>query len=169
MMLFLDRVIVIAKPPLNRLHRFPVASIMLASVVVGCAKKPAPPPIVEAGGVVTVDGAPLPRASVRFIPMFQGFGAEVIAESVTDENGRFQLTCSGSNGACVGPHRVIIEEGPLPPGTSGESVAAQMKMTAYLKSLPNRPIPENYGNLAQTPLLIDIVPEKNTYDLKLKR
>lgn len=135
----------------------------------GCAKKPDPPPIVEASGLVTVDGQPLPKASVRFIPMFEGFGAEVIAEAVTDDKGRYTLTCSGSSGACVGPHKVIVEEGPLPPGTMGESAKSQMKMTAYLQSLPNRPIPSQYGNVAQTPLAIEIVPEKTEYNLKLKR
>ena len=152
-------------------RRIPCWAIPLVVAVAfsGCARKPDPPPIVEASGLVTIDGEPLPRASIRFIPMFEGFGAEVIAEAVTDDKGRFKLVCSGSNGACVGPHKVTIEEGPLPPGASGESMKAQMKMTAYLQSLPNRPIPPHFGNLAQTPISIEIVPEKNTYDLKLRR
>lgn len=140
----------------------------LLAPVTGCGK-PAPPPIVEAGGRITVDDAPLPSARIRFIPAFPGFGAELIAEAVSDAEGRFSLVCSGSQGACVGSHRVVIEEGPLPPGTSGESGQAQMKMTHYLQSLKNRPIPEIYGNVAQTPLTVEVSPDTTTYDLKLSR
>lgn len=134
----------------------------------GCGK-PSPPPLVEASGTVTLNGDPLPNASVRFIPMFKGFGAEVIAEAVTNQDGAFKLICLGTNGACVGTHKVTVEEGPLPREAIGESGRAQMAMTKYLQSLPNRPIPSEYGNVAQTPLTIEIVPDKTTYDLDLQR
>lgn len=139
-----------------------------ALAVAGCGK-PKPPPIVEAKGRITINDAPLGSARIRFMPTFPGFGAEVIAEGLSDAEGRYALTCSGSQGACVGTHRVVVEEGPLPPGASGESGDAQMKMTRYLQSLTNRPIPPQYGNVAQTPLTVEVKAGETTYDLKLSR
>lgn len=148
-------------------ERFLAVSCCLA-LVAGCSK-PKPPPLVEVKGTITVNEEPLPSARIRFLPMFPGFGAEVIAEAVSDEEGRYTLTCGTTPGACIGSHRVVVEEGPLPPGTSGESGEAQMKMTRYLKSLANRPIPPQYGNLAQSPLTVEVTSGETTYDLKLMR
>jgi hypothetical protein len=75
----------------------------------------------------------------------------------------------GTNGACVGEHRVIVEEGPLPKEAQGESGRAQMAMTRFLQSLPNRPIPAAYGNAAQSPLTVEITADQAQYDLKLTR
>ncbi|MEI7781348.1 MAG: hypothetical protein WCJ18_05415 [Planctomycetota bacterium] len=146
-----------------------LAGLFVCALLANGCQKPSPPPVVEAGGTLTLNGAPLPKACVRFIPMFEGFGAEVIAEAVTDDSGKFALVCLGTNGACVGQHRVTVEEGPLPREASGESARAQMMMTRYLQGLPNRPIPPQYGNVAQTPLTVEIVPDKATYDLKIQR
>lgn len=141
---------------------------LTAAFLTGCGK-PKPPPIVEVGGRIMINDVPLPSARIRFMPMFPGFGAEVIAEGVSDAEGRYALVCSGSPGACVGTHRVVVEEGPLPPGASGESGEAQMKMTRYLQSLTNRPIPPQYGNLAQSPLTVEVKAGESSYDLKLSR
>lgn len=139
-----------------------------AFTISGCGK-PKPPPLVEVKGIVTLNNAPLPSVRIRFFPTFPGFGGEVIAEGVSDKDGKYTLTCSGSPGACVGTHRVVVEEGPLPPGTSGESGEAQMRMTQYLQSLINRPIPPHYGNLAQSPLTVEVKSGESVYDLKLTR
>lgn len=146
-------------------------ALLTASAVLwapGCSK-PEPPPIAEATGTVTLDGKPLPSVRIRFIPMFPGFGAELVAEAVSDTQGRFALTCGPANGACVGPHRVVVEEGPLPEDAQGESGRAQMRMTQYLQSLENRPLPALYGNVAQTPLQVEISADQKVYDLKLAR
>lgn len=140
----------------------------LLPCLVACGK-PKPPPIVEVQGRITINGTALPSARIRFMPTFPGFGAEVIAEGVSDADGRFTLTCSGSSGACIGTHRVVVEEGPLPPGTSGESGESQMKMTRYLQGLSNRPIPPQYGNLAQSPLTVEVKAGQTAYDLTLTR
>lgn len=145
-----------------------VSCCLVVATVAGCGK-PKPPPLVEVKGTITVNDAPLPSARIRFLPSFPGFGAEVIAEAVSDAEGRYTLTCGTVPGACIGTHRVVVEEGPLPPGTSGESGDAQMKMTRYLQGLANRPIPPQYGNLAQSPLNVEVKVGETTYDLKLTR
>lgn len=147
---------------------FPAALLGLLAACPGC-ERPQPPPIVESQGAVTLGDSPLPGVRLKFIPMFPGFGAELIAVGVSDDQGRFSLTCSGSSGACVGPHRVVVEEGPPPPGTSGDSARAQVKMAEYLRSLPNRPIPDVYRNVAQTPLEVEIRAEQGPIKIVLKR
>jgi hypothetical protein len=141
----------------------------LAFLPAGGCGKPKPPPIVAVKGRITINDAPLSSARIRFMPTFPGFGAEVIAEAVSDANGDFVLACNGASGACVGTHRVVVEEGPLPPGTSGESGEAQMRMTKYLQGLTNRPIPPQYGSIALTPLTVEVKEGEATYDLKLAR
>ena len=152
-----------------RLHFPACTAIVTAVLLLPACSKPAPPQIVDAGGTITLNGEPLPHASIRFIPLFKGFGGEVIAESVSDANGKFTLVCMGTNGACVGQHRVLIEEGPLPKEAQGASGRAQMAMTRFLQSLQNRPIPAAYGNMAQSPVTVEITAGEAKYDLKLTR
>lgn len=146
---------------------FGIALLLLSMSVIGCA--PTPPAIVPAEGVVLLNGQPLAKADIRFVPMIQGFGAEFIATATTDDKGKFTLYCNGMNGACVGENRVTVEEGALPDEARGESGKAQMIATRYLASLKNRPIPPVYTNLAQSPLSVTITPGQTTYDLKVTR
>lgn len=141
-----------------------VAAALLPS---GCDRTP--PPVVEAEGVVTLNGKPLPNAEVQFVPMAPGFGAEVIATAVTDETGRFRLTCMGKPGACACENKVTVSEGPMPEDTRAMSAAAQVRATKFLAGLKNRPIPERYTTLAQTPLTVTVTPDRREYDLELTR
>lgn len=140
---------------------------LAAGVLTGCAK--VPPQIVPAEGVVLLNGQPLPNADVRFVPMIQGFGAEYIAAGTTDEQGRFKLTCNGRPGACACENRVTVSEAPLPDKLRGMSAESQMAASRYLAALKNRPIPERYANLAQSPLVVTVAPGQTAYDLKLDR
>src|SRR6478672_9632789 len=109
-----------------------------ALVFAGCQKKP--PQIVPVSGVVLLNGQPLPKAVVRFTPMIQGFGAEYIAEGVTDEQGHFTAVCPGKDGAAAAESRVTVEDAPGPEGSRGMSAEAQAAATRYAESLKNRPI-----------------------------
>jgi hypothetical protein len=44
-----------------------------------------------------------------------------------------------------------------------------MAMTRFLQSLQNRPIPAAYGNMAQSPVTVEITAGEAKYDLKLTR
>jgi hypothetical protein len=77
---------------------------------VGCGKKVAPPPPLGlVTGIVTLDGQPLSKASVSFVPTGpQGHGAH----GFTDEAGRYEVTYDADHaGAVVGSHRVEIRTG----------------------------------------------------------
>src|SRR5262249_7245289 len=76
------------------------------------ASKEATPPILPVQGVVMLNGAPLPRASVRFLPQTQ-LGSEFIAVGVTDDQGKYTLQCKGQPGACAGENMVLVAEGEI--------------------------------------------------------
>jgi hypothetical protein len=144
-----------------------VALLAAALALPGCSKSP--PAIVSAGGVVLLNGQPLPNAQVQFVPMIQGYGAEYIAVGITDEKGRFTLTCNGQPGACACENRVTVADAPPPAKTRGLSDEAQAEMTRFYAGLKNRPIPPDYGSVAKTPLVIKVTPGQADYTLELKR
>jgi len=141
---------------------------MTALVLSGCSKSP--PPAVPVEGVVTLNGKPLPNAEVQFVPMIKGFGAEYIAIGTTDEQGHFTLTCAnGQEGACACENKVTVTDPPTPESGRGMSGQAQMAAARFKAALKNRPIPERYGNLAQTPLSITVTADRKDYKLELSR
>lgn len=145
-----------------------LAGLGLCLASSGC--KPSPPSITEAEGVVLLDGVPLPKVRIDFIPELSHFGAEYNSTAVTDDQGRFRLQCTnGQPGAAVAPHRVIVIEGPMPNEMRGMSGEAQTAAANYLKGLKNRPIPEQYGTVGKTPLRIEVKPDQKEYEIKMTR
>ena len=139
-------------------------ALIAAALIPGCRKTP--PPIVEVEGIVRLDGVPLNKAEVRFIPIVE-FGASHVARGTTDEAGRFKLTCNGRAGACLGENRVIVVEGELPARVKGEN--AQAELEVYRRSLGGRPLPERYGNLVDSPLTANVQADQKEYTFELTR
>lgn len=83
--------------------------VLACLAVVGCSgKRRELPPLGEVKGVVSLDGRPLPRAAVSFVPYERGNGAY----GTTDEAGRYTLQYAVNHpGAVVGRHRVEIRTG----------------------------------------------------------
>jgi hypothetical protein len=142
-----------------------LASALPAILLAGCGKTP-PPAIVAAEGVIRLDGKPLNKAEVRFIPLI-GYGPEYVAVGVTDETGRFQLTCKGQPGACACENRVLVMEAELPARLKGED--AQGELAKYLQSLGGRPLPDKYANLVSSPLTANVKAEQKEYAFDLTR
>ena len=135
----------------------------------GCAK--VPPPVTDAEGTVLLDGKPLPQAQVEFVPELRNFGAEMDSLAVTDDRGHFHLTCTYKQqpGAVVGKHHVLVSEPPTPAEFGSQDERTQAKFAQYMAKLKNRPIPEAYGTLGKTPLVVEVKPGQTTYDLQLTR
>jgi hypothetical protein len=149
-----------------RLSCYLVAAVAL--VFAGCGKK-GPPPVVEARGVVLLDGKPLPNASVQFLPMLKDFGAEFNSTAITDDEGKFTLMCmNNKSGAVTAKHKVVVTEY-TPAEGRGESGEAQTRLAQFRAKLKNRPIPENYTDALHTPLEVEISADKQDYTLELKR
>jgi hypothetical protein len=135
----------------------------------GCAKTP--PSVTDATGTLTLDNKPLPQAWVEFVPQLKDFGAEMNSSAITDDQGHFTLTCAFNSepGAVVAKHRVLVREAPTPGEFRRQDEQTQARYKQYRDKLKNRPIPTSYGNLEQTPLVIEVKPDQKTYDLKLTR
>jgi hypothetical protein len=151
---------------LSRCHRGLYSGVALvATLLVGCEKsKPEPPPIVPVEGVVTLEGKPLKKVAVKFRPVTDyGPGYEGIG--VTDDAGKFSLTCRGQAGACLGENVVTVEESEIPKELMGE--AKRLDRIKYLQSLEGRPLPKKYLSLVTSPLSVNVVPDKKSYTIAL--
>ena len=137
----------------------------MLTLLAGCGKAP-PPPIVAAEGVIRLDGKPLNKVEVRFIPQI-AFGPEYVAVGVTDEAGRFQLTCKGQPGACACENRVIVMEAELPARLKGED--AQSELAKYFQTLGGRPLPDKYASLVDSPLTASVKAGQKDYNFDLTR
>jgi hypothetical protein len=70
-------------------------------VLAGCDNRPTRVPV---SGIVTVDGQPLSRGNIKFVPKDGRPSAGSIGP-----DGRFTLTCyDGNDGALLGTHRVQV-------------------------------------------------------------
>src|SRR3954451_22712547 len=88
-----------------------VLLIVSVAMVVGCGPKPTR--IAKVSGRVTLDGKPLPKASVTFAPMATKDRPNPgpTAQGMTDDEGRYQLTLGTGDskaGAVVGKCRIYI-------------------------------------------------------------
>jgi hypothetical protein len=123
-------------------------------VLDGCGRRL--PSVVPVQGTVLLDGKPLPKASVTFIPQLDRFGAESNSMAETDEEGRFTLTCTykGQPGAVVGKHVVVVTE--APPPKELRRVQDSRVLDQYRAKWGNRPIPPKYSSVSESPLQIEI-------------
>ena len=82
----------------------------LIMLTAGCGKPAAElPPLGKVSGVVTLNGEPLPKASIFFVPTD---AEDQASNAVTDEAGRYELQFAGNQpGALIGSHRVEIRTG----------------------------------------------------------
>jgi hypothetical protein len=120
-------------------------------------------------GVVLLDGKPLPNAEVQFYPKVSDLGFEYVATGTTDEKGHFKLTCNGQDGACACANRVTVTDPATPEKARGLSKESQAAAVQFQASLKNRPIPDHYRNVAQSPLSVTVTADRTDYELQLKR
>lgn len=130
--------------------------VLLAAAAGGCG---GPPAVAEVDGTVTLGGRPIAGAEVFFYPVVDGGDALPTAAAVTDDSGRYVLTCAtGQPGAVVGKHRVAVS---YPPPPRGDDPAPP----------PRRPavdIPVQFTVLSTSPLVVEVQPGgRQTIDLKL--
>ena len=93
-----------------------LASIVMASLMVGCGEGKKIPALAEISGTVVADGKPLKQVQVVFMP--EPKEGEILdapqpSRAVTDENGKFVLKYGGDTqllGAAIGPHRITMDD-----------------------------------------------------------
>ncbi|NLX96215.1 MAG: carboxypeptidase regulatory-like domain-containing protein [Rhodopirellula sp.] len=95
-------------------------AVMAITGCLGCGPSADVPDLGQVQGTVTLDGAPLPGASIRFEPKGEG----AMATGLTDASGKYEMWyTSDVKGAALGAHIVRIETPPNPdPATGAEPV-----------------------------------------------
>src|SRR5262249_24214399 len=96
----------------------------------GCSSGPK---LVKVQGVVTLDGQPLPGATVSFVPVGEG----PTANGLTDKEGNFQLgTYSTSDGAAPGQYKVIVTKEYGQATTINPSAGPESMKDMFMKKTP---------------------------------
>ena len=147
-----------------------LALLGLVVVLIGCGDGSGMVPV---KGKILLDGAPLPSASISFVP--QGEGRQ--ATGTTDAQGVFTLsTVDPKDGAMPGKYKVILSQN-LPVEATPEGMSADEAMQAAAKAAASKPksksgiplLPDDYTRVDKTPLMQE-VPAKSeiVYDIKSK-
>jgi len=130
--------------------------------------------LVKVAGKVTLDGKPLPGASVQFVPEA---GTGTPANGVTGSDGSFRLTTfSTGDGARTGTYKVVIQlideaaEGGaviVQPGTDPRAMAEAMKKAKDAPKSNKQKLPATYSDVKKTTLK-QVVPPTGAVVLDLK-
>ncbi len=116
-------------------------TVLAAVMAVGCSQGDRPP-LTEVHGTVTLDGQPLPRATVTFLPVDQGRASR----AMTDDAGYYELRyLRDIRGAMMGTHQVII--------------------TTASEEVPRELLPARYNE--ETTLTVEVKPDVERYDFDL--
>jgi hypothetical protein len=128
--------------------------------LVGCQKRASDAGLVPVGGTVRLDGKPLAKATVTFIPQgaTRGFGSE----AVTNEAGEFKLKSRrAGDGAVAGTYKVTISKRLMPDG----SEPVFDNKTSEIDSPAKETLPLTYSTREKT-MLTATVPEGGTSTLE---
>ncbi|MDR1959080.1 MAG: carboxypeptidase-like regulatory domain-containing protein [Planctomycetaceae bacterium] len=120
-------------------------------------------------GVISLEGKPLPGASVTFIPLAED-GAMEAAGGYSNENGVYRLTSGNGNsekGAVLGEYRVLVSKIEAKDLTEGKEYGTS---TGYAKTFTQKQLlPSVYQDRTKSPLRATVKKGKNKgldFDLK---
>jgi hypothetical protein len=149
-------------------HLLVVASATALLVVPACSSGPERPPTIKVTGKVTMNGTPVPGATVSFQPTPPGGRAAV---GITDDAGRYTLTTfSGGDGAVAGDYAVTVNKTETVAATSSASANSDeyvppegLKEPPPAKSL----IPPRFGNARESGLRATVGGGSGSFDFEL--
>ncbi len=105
-------------------------------------------------GVVTLNGEPVPRGMVQFVPIESVSGELSTATGEIKSDGSYQLQTDNQAGAVVGRHKVRIEARAVPKNE--------------MDTLPASLVPERYTSESTSGLEVTVEPGKsNVLNLEL--
>jgi len=137
----------------QNLHRslFVLFAGTLLGLIVGCGESG--PELVDAHGIVTLDGKPVPNASVTFSPKD---GQGTTSSGLTDATGHYTLRFTRDReGVMPGTHNVLIETEKVSP----EDVAEGEPVPEFV------PLPAKYSRPGE--LTADVSSDKPQHDFAL--
>jgi hypothetical protein len=138
--------------------------IALAITLGGCAGS------VELGqvdGVVLLDGKPLGKAQIDFLPEADEISLAPRSTAFTDAQGRYSLTCDDERpGAMVGKHRVVLRD----LAVYGDKFVGRGKEQSENAATSDRPAARfgpHYASATTTPLTYEVTPGKQVINVDL--
>ena len=132
-----------------------LALAALAALAAGCGDGPE---LAEVGGVVTLDGRPLPGAAVMFVPDLPDGSPSY---GTTDDQGRYRLAFTrDKTGAMPGRHRVEIS---VEPPSADEIAEARAKKVPVDRPGAALPRAAREGSLPA-----EVASDENEIDFHLK-
>jgi hypothetical protein len=157
---------------LPRLPRRARSATLLLTLIVaplGCGPgaddSSGPPPLVPIQGKVTVDGVPLPTATVTFLPTG---GQRTVTVGETDEEGIYTLRYLGSPGTAPGPYRVAISHKVTPAGLAlGLAIQSSLSPRPEADGAKELLAPK-YSDLGISELRAEVTPEGGDFDFDLE-
>jgi hypothetical protein len=152
---------------MTRRHWLGCLSCLLLLAGGGCGKK-SPPLNESVEGTAKIDGTPLANVTIQFVP--DGTVALPTSSATTDEQGHFKLQCeNGKPGAVLGKHHVVVLQGRGDANARADDPQAPRGAEgAPAGKSGRRPsVPGVYMLAAKTPLLIEVTPDRHSYDLTL--
>lgn len=140
--------------------RLSLCGALLLCAVCGCNK---PFSVAQVSGRVTLDGKPLPKASITFVPMAtkENMAPGPTATAITDADGRYTLTVDKDTpGAVVGRCRIFVTTRFTDPLPNDQDGGPPVK-------LPKDKVPDRYN--VRTDLTFDVPPggtDRADFELK---
>ncbi len=153
----------------------PLLLLLVVSLVLGCEvvepdpPKPQGPMLYPVRGRVTVDGKPLAKAIVAFLPEFSDGGTHSVAETKPD--GTYELAYMGRPGVGRGGYRVVVSYIVGPNGKVADLKAHSPVDTAMAPELNKGKelLPPRYSDFSKTELGATVLPAGPfTFDFNLE-
>ncbi len=120
---------------------------LACGALAGCGLRPDVPPLAEVHGTVRLDGRPLARGTVQFVPDRSRRTKGPPGVGYIDQDGRYEISTAGSKGAVVGHHKV--------------GVVAQADFDETQISLGRPLIPEHYNSPETSGLTAEVEEGQN--------
>ena len=132
--------------------------------VAGCGvRDPNLPELVTVTGTVSLDGKPLPRAIVTYLPTVAEQGGGAIG--FTDAEGKYTLqTVHGGEGCPRGPYKVTIAKMVMPDGSEIPEGSNIDEMEVGTRQI----LPEEYSSNDHTELSANVPQDGGAIDFALK-
>ena len=124
---------------------------IVAGAVAGCGPRPGTDPTANVTGTVTLDGQPIERVSVAFMPE-----SGRPASGLTDASGNFELsTFDTGDGAVLGKHKVVLSEqiSDITPAPDDPNFATWKR--------PKPRFPKLYSDPQRTPFTVEVTEEED--------
>ncbi|MCL2624736.1 MAG: carboxypeptidase-like regulatory domain-containing protein [Planctomycetaceae bacterium] len=143
--------------------------ILLLIGIAGCTPRGKGLKVEYVEGVVTLDGNPVPSASVTFVPIVDAEGAEA-AGGYTNEQGVYKLTSGNGDpekGALAGEYRVLVSKIEAKDLSEGQEYGTA---TGYNVSWSQTQLlPTIYQDRSKSPLTATVNKGKNKIPLELTK